>query len=90
MPMNRADYETIAAEIAESEFLADEDRVDFALGLADRLTASNPAFDPVAFVGSVVGRKLTGSEIAELADFSHALHLRVESKRRRMERAAAP
>lgn len=62
--MNRGDYETLAAAIADSEVDSDARRI-LAFDLADALTGTNPRFDPVRWLRQCVAEPVTPVEVAQ-------------------------
>jgi hypothetical protein len=72
--MNRGDYETLAAAIADSD-VDDRARRTLAFDLADALTGTNQRFDPVRWLRQChIGRVTPG----EVAQWSSRLAYRVE------------
>lgn len=74
MPMNRADYESIASAINEAD-VPEEHQRTLALEIATALCAGNDRFDPIRFLRQC-DLGLTNHEIGM---YSHALHLRTET-----------
>ena len=75
MAMNRGDYETLAAAIADSEVDINARR-HLAFDIADALTGTAPRFDPVLWLR---GCKVGPIEPAEVADWTTRLEARVQS-----------
>lgn len=76
MPMNRGDYETLSAAIADTDDKDLDARRAVAFNIADALTGTSTRFDPVRWlrdckVGDIVP--------AEVADWSTRLQLRVKA-----------
>jgi hypothetical protein len=79
MPMNRADYETPSAAIAESD-VDDQARRTLAFDLANPLTSTSPRFDPVLWLRQCA---LGTVQSQEVAAWSTRLGRRVGSVSRR-------
>jgi hypothetical protein len=73
MSMTRADFETIASVIHDSQALDDLTARALALDMAEALCAGSDSFDPIRFAKQVDVR-VTRDEVV---DWSHALRLRV-------------
>ena len=81
MPMNRADYETVASVLHDA-FVAKEMEMGVAYQMADALCKGNPSFNPWTFL------QMVNEHVQEdwVREFSHGLRLRmqaIEDKRRK-------
>lgn len=81
MPMNRADYETIASVLHDA-FAAKEMEMGVAYEMADALCKGSPSFNPLTFLRMVH----EPTEEEWVREYSHNLRLRmqaIEDKRRK-------
>lgn len=79
MAMNRGDFETLSAAIAESEVPA-EFRRALAFDIADALTGTNQRFDPVLWLREC---EVGDIESQDVAAWTKRLNSRVASIRRK-------
>ncbi|MDX3260760.1 hypothetical protein PV336_16185 [Streptomyces sp. MI02-2A] len=84
--MNRADYETLSAAIAESDDQEPNARRNIAFNIADALTGTSERFDPVLWLRQC---KIGTIDSQDVAEWSARLENRVQSvSRRRREHEA--
>ncbi|MFE9525171.1 hypothetical protein [Streptomyces sp. NPDC006631] len=76
MPMNRGDYETLSAAIADTDDEDRDARRAVAFNIADALTGTSTRFDPVRWLRDCNLGDIVPSEVA---DWSTRLGLRVKA-----------
>lgn len=75
MTMNRGDYETLSAAIADSD-VDDHARRALAFDIADALTGTSARFDPIRWLRDC---QIGSVSSADVADWTKRLELRVKS-----------